>query len=113
MRYRQFSSTGDYQFGTNTPFLIDSAAAVAQSIQTRLSLLQGEWFLDSQEGLAATRILGTQTQVTKDLEIQERILETQGVLEITEYESLVENRSLTVTATVSTIYGLTTITETF
>lgn len=116
MRYRTLDANGDYTFGQNAAnFLVDSPAAVAQAIQTRLKLLQGEWFLDQTAGTPYdTEILGAGTQSTRDLAIQTVILETQGVTEIVDYASYLNlsTREFTVAVTVNTIYGQTTITAT-
>ena len=115
MRYRTLSPTGDYTWGENgSNFLVDSPAAVAQAIQTRLKLISGEWFLDQTAGTPYnTEILGAGTQSTRDLAIQTVILETQGVTEIADYASYLDpsTRQFTVAAVVNTQYGQTTITQ--
>lgn len=107
MRYRALSTTGDYQFGRAGLFLINTPAAVAQAVKTRLMLWAGEWFLDSREGTPYEQsILGYGTQGTRDLAIKERILGTPGVLSLIRYASSVDSsRKMTVTATVETQYG--------
>ncbi len=114
MRYRAMSPTGDYIFGPSTYFLSNSPACVAQAILTRLELFVGEWFLNSQEGLNKSKILGNNTAGTRDAEIQQRILGTQGVKSLLSYGSQVDaGRSFSVTAEVDTIYGAVTITKAF
>ena len=112
MRYRALSASGDYQYGRTGLFLVDSPAAVAQAIQTRLKLMTQEWFLDLAEGTDYSgKILGAHTQNTRDIEIKSRILNTPGVLELATYYSVVSaDRSMTVTATVITQYGITPVT---
>ena len=107
MRYRALSTTGDYQLGRSGLFLIDSPAAVAQAIKTRLLLWAGEWFLDTDEGTPYEQsILGHGTQGTQDMAVKERILSTPGVTQITQYSSSVSGqRKMTVTATVEMLYG--------
>lgn len=107
MRYRALDLNGDYTFGRGrSEFLENTPEAVAQAVQTRLRLITGEWFLDQEEGTPyPTKILGYNTATTFDQAIQERILGTAGVDRIVSYSSVVENRNLTVTATISTIYG--------
>jgi len=113
MRYRKLSATGDYVFGgQQADFYKDVPEAVGQAVLTRLRLLRGEWFLDNAEGMPwNTEVLGKYTNGTYDAAIRQRILGTQGVLQITEYSSSVdtEKRALSVTATISTIYGPTTV----
>jgi hypothetical protein len=111
MRYRELTEEGDYLLGRAGTFLVDSPETVAQAVLTRLRLWSGEWFLDTSEGTPyETQILGYGTQSTRDLAIRERVLNTPGVDSITAYTSNVENRKMTVTMTVLTIYGPTTIT---
>lgn len=101
MLYRQLDSNGDYKLGA---FLSNTPETVAQAVKTRLLLWRGEWFLDVTDGTPYMQdILGHGTNY--DLEIQERILGTQGVTEITSYSSSVINRSLAVSCTINTLYG--------
>lgn len=116
MRYRALDANGDYQVGRTAVFLVNSPEAVAQAIRTRLKLWTGEWFLDQTEGTPwKTEILGHRFAGSNpDAAIKKRILQTPGVQEITDYSSTFngQTRSLSVTATVSTIYGQATISET-
>lgn len=112
MRLRRQSASGDYTFGQNSAnFLVDSIGnpeAVAQSIQTRLLLLQGEWFINIQSGVPySTQILGKGTAGTYDEAFKQAILGTNGVTQIIDYSSVLDHRKriLMVTATVETIYG--------
>lgn len=112
MKNRGLSSTGDYVFGQGpSEFLVDSPAAVGQAAHTRLRLSRGEWFLDTTEGTPyATEILGEGTQPLYDSAIKERVLGTPGVVSIDAYSSsLDQDRALTITMTISTLYGQTTI----
>lgn len=109
MRYRALSPSGDYLFGRPATFLVNSPAAVAQLVKTRLGLYAGEWFLDTREGLDLSRILGYGTQGTRDIEIKRRILDTPGVRGISAYSSTASNRRFLVSATIDTIYGAVTI----
>jgi hypothetical protein len=117
LRYRALSATGDYTFGQGEAnFLINSPAAVAQSVLTRLRLWEGEWFLDQTLGTPYTQqILGYNTAGLYDLAIQQQILNTPGVTSITQYSSSVdpETRALTINAAINTQYGPTAVTNTF
>jgi len=109
MRYRKLDARGDYSFGHSaTEFYVNTPAAVAQAVLTRLKLIQGEWFLDVTVGTPyGTQILGENTTNTYDLAIQEVILGTQGVTEIVSYSSTFDhqNRKVTVTCTIDTQYS--------
>lgn len=110
MRYRALSPTGDYTFGRGSAnFLINTPAAVAQAILTRLRLFTNEWFLDTSEGTPYTpKVLGKGTAGTRDTAIRNRILGTDGVTSIVSYSSeLSADRKLTINAIVNTVYGQT------
>ena len=110
---RAMDANGDYVFGGGAgEFLVNTPAAVAQAVQTRLQLAEGEWFLDLQEGTPySTEILGANTTALYDQAIRERILDTPGVVAIISYSSVLNNRALTVNATISTLYGQTSISQ--
>lgn len=113
MRYRELSPTGDYTFGRNaTNFLVNSPAAVAQAVQTRLAIAVGEWFLDLSYGTPyQSRILGAGRVATYDSAIQQVILDTPGVTAIVQYSSSVNpnTRAASVFVVIDTQYGTATI----
>ena len=99
-----FNGTGLSQFYINTP------AAVAQAVKTRLELVQGEWFLDINAGTPYnSQILGAGKISSYDQAIREVILNTVGVTEIVEnlYSSFVDpiTRAASVQCTINTLYG--------
>lgn len=111
MRYRALSATGDYTFGQGQAnFLVNTPAAVAQYVQTRLLLWAGEWFLDKTEGTRwSTNVLGKNTKALYDLEIQARVLQTPDVQKIDNYASSLSGRSLTISMGLETTFGPTTL----
>jgi hypothetical protein len=115
MRYRELTPAGDSTiFSGATQFLVNSPAAVAQAVLTRLNLWQGQWFLDSTLGLPVfQQIIGFGTQAVRDAAIQNVILNTPGVNQITKYTSSLTGRAFRVDATIDTIYGSTAITTSF
>lgn len=115
MKYRILSTSNDYVFGQGSAqFLQDTPLTVAQAVKTRLWLSVGEWFLDTLEGTPYLgEILGHGNLATYDQAIQERILGTQGVVSIDAYSSSLEDRNLTVQATITTIYGQTNLVQVF
>lgn len=110
MKYRRLTNDWDWQMGhALADYLIDSPQTVEQAVLTRLKLFVGEWFNDTAEGTPwATDVLGKHTRTKYDPAIRRRILGTQGVTGITEYRSSYdgETRTLTISATVETIYGM-------
>lgn len=115
VRYRREDDDGDYTFGEgDDTWLVNSPEAVAQAIKTRFLLWYGQWFLDTTEGTPWIQsVLGKQRPDTYNLAIRRRILETQGVSSITEFNTEVDGRTrrVTFTATVETLYGTTTVTS--
>jgi hypothetical protein len=110
MRNRQLSPTGDYTgFSGATVFLVNSAAAVAQAIMTKLNLWQDQWFLDSTVGVPyMTQVVGKGTANVRDVAIQSAILNTPGVSQIISYASqfgIPGPRGWSVQARVLTIYS--------
>jgi hypothetical protein len=110
-RYRRLSPEGDMQFGRGIQnFLVDSPAAVAQAIMTRLNLWTNEWFLDLSAGTPwMQQVLGKPRQPgsSPDAAIRSRILGTPYVTRITNYASNFNstNRSWTVSCRVFTAFG--------
>lgn len=112
MRYRALDANGDYTFGQGQAnFLVNSPAAVAQLVATRLRLWTGEWFLDVTDGTPWLQdVIGKGTGPIYDLAIQQRILGTQGVTSINGYSSSLNRatRKLAISVTeLVTIYGKT------
>lgn len=114
MRYRKQDENGDYTFGNGlNNFHIDNVDAVAQAIDTRLKLWLGEWFADVSDGTGWSQaILGKHSQNLYELTLRQRVLDTQGVISIQEFQSVLEpnTRSLVVTMVVETVYGQTDLT---
>lgn len=109
MRYRKLSPTGDYVFGNSQlDFYKDTPEAVGQSVETRLTLWLGEFFLNIDDGTPYLQgILGKYSQATADLTIQDRVLATEGVINIENYVSTLnaDTRMMTVSFDLNTIYG--------
>ncbi|MBL0320448.1 MAG: hypothetical protein IPP74_14330 [Alphaproteobacteria bacterium] len=113
MIYRKLTADGDMTFGNGLlDFYINNPAAVGQAVETRLKLWLGEWFVDVTQGTQyQTNVLGTGKATSAGPTIRQRILETQGVTEITKFDLNIDvnGRSLSIVATINTIYGTTNI----
>ncbi len=109
MRYRKLDAQGDYTFGNGQlDFFRDEPAAVAQSVKTRLLLWLGEWFLNIEEGTQFMQgILGKYSKTNADVTIQDRVLATEGVIDIQNYVSTIneDDRKMGVGFDLDTIYG--------
>lgn len=111
MKYRKLDENRDYTFGRGSSgFLIDSPETVVQAVETRLELVEGEWFMDQTEGTPYyTEILGKGTGSLYDSAIKSRISGTQGVTALNSYQSQLNDttRHLSVSGEIDTIYGVT------
>ena len=109
MRYRKLDENGDMGFGSQqADFLRNSPETVAQAVMTRLNLWLGEWFIDQTEGTPYQQAaLGKHTRQSIEPAIRSRILETQGVTAILEFNMKIDpdERKVTINATIDTIYG--------
>jgi hypothetical protein len=108
-RYAALDAAGDMIWGQGPrDFLVDSPAAVAQAVQTRLGLWVGEWFLNLDEGTPwATQVLGVRTGGIRDAAIRQRILGTPYVLSIDNYASSldVSTATFSVSCSLHTAFG--------
>jgi len=113
---RKLDANGDFTLtGNGNDYWINCAQAVAQAIQCNLALFQGEWFLDTSQGMPwRTGVLGKFTAPGYDTLIKEQIRQTIGVQSITSYSSSSNpvTRALTVNVTVQSVYGPVTVTTT-
>ena len=112
MRIRKLDANGDMTFGHGAADIwYNAAEGVAQSIQTRLNLILGEWFLDTTQGTDwGGKILGRHSQAEYDSEFQRVILGTANVSSIASYFSDLSDRSLSVNVVVNTAFDSQTIT---
>lgn len=109
MRYRKLADNGDMAFGgQQADFLRDSPEAVGQAVMTRLMLWVGEWFLDDTEGTPYVQaVLGKYTRQTIEPAIRARILETENVTGIVDFDMVfdADERKIAVNATIDTFFG--------
>lgn len=118
MKYRMLDVNGDYCFGRGQQNITFGKYAVSQAIKTRLNLLKGEWWESIDEGLPLFQNILGQTGglnniLIVDNLIKERIIKTQDVLSIKNFESNFENRIYTFNCIANTKYGEVSITENF
>lgn len=117
MLTRRIEKTWDMTFGFGLANYAARAEAVAQSVRTRLQLIQGEWFLDTSAGvpyLAQICVKPANLPLAESL-IKATILETEGVATLEAFDMTFDanTRRLNISATVTTIYGETTNIQTF
>ncbi|MDU5080223.1 hypothetical protein [uncultured Tissierella sp.] len=112
MKYRSLDSDGDYVLGYRKNIFLFGREAVGQAIKTRLKLLLEEWWENTEDGLPLfQQILGTfggeDNLNGVDLIIQERILSTQDVIGLKDFQRNFnfKTREYTFSAIVETRYG--------
>jgi hypothetical protein len=95
MRVRKVDENGDMVFGGDqAAFLRNSPDAVAQIVESRLNLWQGEWYLDLSDGTPYEQnVLGRYTANVRDAVLQRRILTTPGVDAIKTYSGFFDTTS--------------------
>lgn len=112
MKYRMLDENDDYVLGSYKNIFLTGKEAVGQAIKTRLKLLLEEWWENTEDGLPLfQQILGTfggeDNLNGVDLIIQERILSTQDVIGLKDFERNFnfKTREYTFSAIVETRYG--------
>ena len=109
MRVRKLDANGDMTFGHGLKdFFINVADAPAQAAVTRLQLRLGEWWLNTADGTPyETRIVGFQTNYSRDPVIRARILGTPGVVGFVSYSSNLDRntRGWSVNCNIDTLYS--------
>lgn len=107
MRIRSLDSAHDWSFGQGKQNYSREAEALHTNVITRLLSFRTDCFYAEAEGVDYFNFLAPNTKDLLDQDIKRVIMQTDGVTDIPEYESVLgtEERNLTVTATISTIYG--------
>ncbi len=114
MTVRLLDETGDIV--TSGTIFTGGQAEIEQTIRTRLRLFLGEYFRDITDGTPwFEQILGKGVNMSaREAALRNRIANTPGVIRLTSFSldfPSVDARSLTVTASVLTQYGIATVTE--
>ena len=112
MIYRQLDANGDMVFGQGAGnFFKDVPEATGQAISTKLKLFQGEWFIYTTAGVPwESQVFGFGTIPFYDFVIQDTIASAPGFSSLVNYSSYIDQkRNVSISATVNTIYGITTV----
>lgn len=120
MKYRKLDANGDYVIGQGSQDFYIDIPAVAQAIKTRLQLLYGSFWLDQTDGLPLFQsILGTPGSPANltfvDAIYKNRILGTPNVSTLENFSSQFnrQTRQYSLTTSVNTTFGTTTVQGTF
>ncbi|AOF54425.1 hypothetical protein BKG91_09345 [Rodentibacter caecimuris] len=108
MRVRRLDKNHDWTFGQGFVNYASESEAIAQNVQTRLLSFANDWFLDLNHGLPWLEQMGHNVNLSDwEIRIKRHVLQTEGVIKITEYESIFDpdTRQLKITISYQDIYG--------
>lgn len=111
MKVRRLDENHDMTFGQGLASLAYDQEAVAQRVRTRLYMLKGEWFLDTDAGVPYLQEITTRPMdlFLTESTLRATIADTEGVSSIDAFSMSYNSttRILSVETTVSTIYNST------
>lgn len=108
MRVRRLDKKHDWTFGNGFNSYANQSESIAQCVTTRLWSFTNDWFLDLNHGLPWLDKMGKAINLSElELKIKRQVLETQGVKQLTHYESNfnADERTLTIIVDYLDIYG--------
>ena len=108
--YRRLDENGDYVWGNSMNDMLSGQDAMRQVIQTRLRAIQGEWWEGDRTALPYFGEMlgapGSMSQIRRiDLMVIARLMDTIGVLNVTNFQSSYNNRQYQCSCTAHTVYG--------
>ena len=111
MIIRNLTTENDCVFGKGRSDYKRDLAAIELNIETRLQSWKGDCFFDPAEGVDYNNFLDVGTKNFLDSDVKRVILQSEGVIKITEYESTLDrdSRAFSAIATIISIYGVSTI----
>lgn len=105
MTFRALDSNGDWVFGRGVNSYTKNNEAIGLDIKTRLQSWVNDCFFALTEGIDWYNRLGKKDQrALLELDIRRIILQTEGVTGILEFDTILNDRSLSVYYSVETIY---------
>ncbi len=112
MIIRNSTSTGDFTFGKGLSDYLINRDAILHNVKTRLLSWKGDCFYAVAEGVDYNNLLDIGTKDLLDSDVKRIILQSEGVIKITIFESTLDNdeRAYSGEATITTIFGVDKIT---
>ena len=109
----KINSSNDIEIINNDLFLIEGRDEIAQVLRQELRFFLGEWFLNTDGGIPYLQeiLKKNPNASTIDAIFKNKILESPGVIELTEYELTLEKRKLTLVFKARTEEGIITFNE--
>ncbi len=106
MRVRAIDSENDWKFGKGRNDYKYDISAVAQNLKTRIQSFLNDCFFHREAGIDWFNLLGSKNYLSLQLSINSTILNTEGVIAITNIEQNIDSdRHYSVTYSVDTIFG--------
>lgn len=109
MKVRSLDVNGNWTFGKGKSNYVKDIDAIKQNIKTRIKSWKYNCFFAKLEGVDWNNYFNLGTKELLDTDIKRVILQTNGVLRITEYTSTMTERSIGITMTIVTIFGTTAV----
>lgn len=112
MIHRNLNSDNDWNFGKGLQDYTKNLDAVSLNIKTRLQSWKSDCFFALTEGVDYNNLLDVGTKSLLDSDLKRVILQSEGVIRISSYESELDTseRGFSGEAEIVTIYGDTTVT---
>lgn len=113
--YRRVDENGDMMFGVGAGIAFEEGLkAMGHVLKTRLAAMEDEWWEGDYGALPyMTDILGAyatdENREVIDLMVIERIMDTVGVIGVSEVVSSIKDRRYTFSCNVQTVYGETSV----
>ena len=107
MIFRNLSSDNDWLFGRGIQNFTTNSEALRLNLKTRLQEWKGDCFYATESGVDYNNLLSVGTQSLLDSDVKRVILQSEGVLKITSFESEIDpsNREYSGRAEIVTIFG--------
>lgn len=107
MIIRNLDVNSDWTFGSGIQNYKRDLAAIELNIKTRLKSWKGDCFYQPAEGVDYNNFLDVGTKNFLDSDVKRVILQSEGVIKMTEYESSLDRdtRDFTAIATIISIFG--------
>ncbi len=112
LRCRRRDENGDIVWGHGMQDYASGLDAMGEVIRSRLQAVQGEWWEGDATALPyydeiMTAYQTSQNRAMIDLMVIDRIMDTRGVLSVSDVSSEIKNRQYVFKCKVNTVYGVT------
>lgn len=113
MIFRALDSNSDWTFGKGKQNYLRDLDAITLNLITRLNQWKGDCYYSPAEGVDYNNFLDKGTKVFLDRDIKRVILQSEGILKINSFESVLSSdiRELEIETSINTIYGDTIVQE--